>query len=243
MRAEQLEVLMAVEKDTIRTATFSGDVQMDASGDQPMQGNAGRVILNFVGKNQPTSVRAEQNVKLQQHQRPATAQAEAQDLEITAPAIDFFFSKTRHMERAETSGPPQIALRPSDGNSLAQQTLVTAAKFVASFDKAGLNSVHGASNARIATTTPGESDRISTSDSLDVLFRPGKGIESIAQQDNFIYVDGERKAWAKRARYTSGRSNPCPDGIAANCGWRYDEYGEFDEDGPFDRRRHRRRRC
>src|SRR5262249_23514457 len=121
---------------------------------------------------------------------------------ITAPAMDFFFSKTRHMERAETSGPPQIALRPSDGNSLGQQTVVTAAKFVASFDKKGLNSIHGAPSARIVTITPGEADRVSTSDSLDAVLRPGKGIESITQQSNFAYVDGERKAWATRARYT-----------------------------------------
>jgi lipopolysaccharide export system protein LptA len=175
---------------------------MDAAGAQPMQGNAGRVVINFAGKNQPTSVRAENNVKLLQHQRPAEVQAEAQDLEITAPAMDFFFSKTRHMERAETSGPPQIALRPSDSNSLSQQTLVTATKFVAAFDKAGLTSVHGSPNARIVTVTPGESDRVSTSDTLDAIFRPGKGIDSITQQDNFVYMDGERKAWAKRARYT-----------------------------------------
>ena len=202
LRSEQLEVLMAEQKDTVRTATFSGKVQMESSGDQPIEGNAGRVTVNFTGKNQPTSVRAEDNVKLLQHQRPAVAQSEAQELEITAPTMDFFFSKTRHMERAETSGPPQIALRPSEANSLAQQTLVTAEKFIAHFDKGGLNSVHGAANARIVTVTPGESDRISTSDTLDAVFRPGKGIESVTQQDSFAYLDGDRKAWAKRARYT-----------------------------------------
>src|SRR5262249_29499183 len=91
---------------------------------------------------------------------------------------------------------------PSDPNSLAQQTLVTATKFVAAFDKVGLTSVHGSPNARIVTQTPGESDRVSTSDTFDAVFRPGKGIDSITQQDNFAYVDGERKGWAKRARYT-----------------------------------------
>ena len=59
LRAEQLEVLMAEQRDTVRNATFSGNVQMEASGDQPMLGNAGRVILNFAGKNQPTNVHAE----------------------------------------------------------------------------------------------------------------------------------------------------------------------------------------
>ncbi|HSS96813.1 MAG TPA: LPS export ABC transporter periplasmic protein LptC [Terriglobales bacterium] len=201
LRSEQLEVLMTEQKDTVRTATFSGNVQMEASGDQPMQGNAGRIIVNFSGKNQPASVRAEDSVKLLQHQRPAAAQAEAQDLEITAPAMNFFF-KAKHMERAETSGPPQIVLRPSNANSVLQQTVVTAGKFVANFDKKGLNSVRGAPSARIVTSTPGESDRISTSDMFEAIFRPGKGIESITQQDNFAYVDDDRKAWAKYARYT-----------------------------------------
>jgi lipopolysaccharide export system protein LptA len=37
---------------------------------------------------------------------------------------------------------------------------------------------------------------------LDVSFRPTGGIESIVQQGNLAYVDGDRKAWAERARYT-----------------------------------------
>jgi len=201
--ADQLEVLITEKGENVSTATFSGNVQVDASGDQPTQGNAGRVVLHFTGRNQLARARAEGNVKLLQHQKPAAVHGEAQDLEISAPAIDFFFSKSRRMERAETSGPPQIVLRPSDANSLSQQTLVTAAKFVAGFDKTGLSSVRGASNARIITVTPGESDRVSTSDTLDVSFHPGKGLESIAQKGTFAYVDGERKAWAASARYTT----------------------------------------
>ena len=34
-----------------RSATFSGDVRMENSGPQPMQGSAGRVVLNFTGNN------------------------------------------------------------------------------------------------------------------------------------------------------------------------------------------------
>jgi lipopolysaccharide export system protein LptA len=149
-------------------------------------------------------VRAEHDVKLLQHQKPATAQAEAQDLEITSPAIDFFFSKSRHMERAETSGQPQITLRPAGPHSLSQQTVVTAARFEARFGPTGLTSIHGSPDARIVTVTPGQPDRVSTSDAFDVAFRAGKGVESITQQGNFAYVDEERKAWGKTARYTPG---------------------------------------
>ncbi len=37
---------------------------------------------------------------------------------------------------------------------------------------------------------------------LDVDFRPAGGVESITQQGNLIYADGERRATADRARYT-----------------------------------------
>jgi lipopolysaccharide export system protein LptA len=202
LNAEQLEVFTTANGEKVRTASFIGNVQIDASGDQPIQGNAGRVTLNFHRNNQLADVHADGNVKLLQHQKPANVQAEAQDLEITAPAMNFFFSKTRHVERAETSGPPQIAIRPTDPNSLSQQTVVTAARFEAGFGKTGLTSIHGSPDARIITVTPGQPDRVSTSDVLDVVFRPGKGIESITQQGNFAYADGDRKAWATRARYT-----------------------------------------
>jgi lipopolysaccharide export system protein LptA len=193
---------MADER-ALRSAIFSGDVQIEATGEQPIQGNAGRVVLNFAGKNLLTTVHTEEKVRLVQHQKPTAGTTGAQDVEIAASALDFFLSKTRHMERAETSGAAQIALRPTDLTPTAQQTLITAAKFEAHFNKKGiLASVHGAPDARIITTTPGQSDRVSTSEVLDVSFRPGKGIESITQQGNFAYFDGERKAWATRAVYT-----------------------------------------
>src|SRR5580700_5619608 len=152
-RSEQLELTMAKQRDTLRTAVFSGDVQAQvavaqpmeearprepapsaaegsnsanatASTDQtpqewPMQGKAGRVILEFSGKNLLAKVHAEDHVKLLQHQRPASASAGAQDLELTTQVIDFFAAnlargdKATHLDRAETSGAAQIAIRPT----------------------------------------------------------------------------------------------------------------------------------
>src|SRR4029077_6812470 len=63
-------------------------------------------------------------------------------------------------------------------------------------------SVHGAPDARIVSQNPGQPDRISTSRVLDAAFQPGSGIQSIVQQGSVAYVDGERKAWGERARYT-----------------------------------------
>ena len=80
---------------------------------------------------------------------------------------------------------------------------MTAGKFQARFDDLGqLASVHGAPDARIVSKTPGQPDRVSTSDTLDASFHPGSGIDSIVQQGNMAYVDGDRKAWGDRAIYT-----------------------------------------
>jgi lipopolysaccharide export system protein LptA len=203
LRSAKLEVLMSEQRDMLRSAVFSGDVHMESTGDQPMLGDAGRVVLNFTGKNLLTSIHTGDNVKLIQHQKPAAGTTNAQDVEITASAVDFLLSKNHRMQNAQTLGAARIALRPTDPGPNAQQTLVTAVKFEAHFDKAGiLTSVHGAPDTRIVTVTPGQPDRVSTSDVLDAVFRPRKGIESITQQGNFAYVDGERKAWCTRALYT-----------------------------------------
>ncbi len=217
--SEQLELVMAQQHDTLRTAVFSGDVeiklarasdqtQTSAHPDEkpqewPMRGNAGRVVLDFSGKNLLTKVHAEDHVKLLQHQNTTSAQ----DLELTAQGMDFFMAdlsrakQESHLDRAETSGTAEITIRPAAGKG--PQTVVTAAKFDAHFDGAGqFTSVHGAPDARIVSQNPGEPDRVSTSRVLDATFQPGTGIQSIVQQGSVAYVDGERKAWGDRARYT-----------------------------------------
>ncbi len=136
-----------------------------------------------------------------QHQKPASASASAQDVEVTASVIDFVVADGRRLQRADTGGAAQIALRPVPGTG--QQTLVTAGKFKAVFDDLGqLASVHGAPNARIVSQDPGQPDRVSTSNMLDASFRPGSGIDSIVQQGSVAYADSDRKAWGDHAIYT-----------------------------------------
>jgi len=211
-RSEQLDLIMAKDRAILQTAIFSGDVRAQVLGAQPIEGKAGRVILDFSeshssrkkdsGKNFLTKVHAEDHVKLLQHQNRANASASAQDMELTASGIDFFVAnKQSHVDRAETSGTAQIALRLATAGG--PETLVTAAKFEAHFDDSGqLSSVHGAPDARIVSQNPGQPDRVSNSRVLDAIFQPGSGIQTLVQQGNVTYVDGERKAWGDRARYT-----------------------------------------
>jgi lipopolysaccharide export system protein LptA len=245
-RSNELELIMAEQHDTLRTAIFSGDVRAQVartnsmeggraetedgrprpskpdefSSDRtqppqapPMEGKAGRVVLDFAetkasrkrnspSKNLLTKIHAEDHVVLSQHQAPANPASSAQDLELTASGIDFLLANQQnHLDRAETSGAAQIVIRPSAGAG--SQTVVTAAKFNAHFDDSGqLSSVHGAPDARIISKNPAQADRVSTSRILDATFQPGSGIDTLVQQGNVAYVDGERKAWGDHARYT-----------------------------------------
>ena len=201
VESDQMELLVAEKQDAIRSATFSGNVRIENSGPQPVQGNAGRVVLNFTGNNVLSTVHTQDNVRMVQHQKPASASASAQDVEITASVIDFVLANGRRLQRANTSGAAQVALRPVSGTG--QQTLVTAGKLQAGFDDLGqLASVHGAPNAHIVSQMPGQPDRVSTSDTLDASFHPGSGIDSLMQQGSVAYADGDRKAWGDRATYT-----------------------------------------
>ena len=201
-RARQLELLMGEQRDTLRTAILSGDVQMESLGPEPMQGTAGRVVLNFGAKNVLATVHADENVHMLQHQKPSSPSAVAQDLELTAPAADFVLASGKRLARAKTAGASEMKIRPTPP-AKGPETVVTAGKFEAGFNSEGeLVSVHGAPNARIANSGPGQPSRVSTSTMLDAAFIPGKGVESVAQQGNVAYVDGDLKAWADRARYT-----------------------------------------
>jgi lipopolysaccharide export system protein LptA len=200
-RAEQLELVMG-RNNVLRSAVFSGDVRAEVSGAQPLQANAGRVVLDFAGKkNLLTKVHTEENVKLVQHHGPSGPSSIPQDFELTAPVVDFLLANENHLDHAETAGAAQIVLSPANGGGA--QTLVTAGKFDAHFDDSGqVSSVHGAPDARIVSKNPGQPDRISTSRMVDATFRPGSGIDSVLQQGSVAYSDGDRQAWGDRARYT-----------------------------------------
>jgi lipopolysaccharide export system protein LptA len=201
-QGDQLELFVGARQEGLRTAILSGNVTAEMAGAQPMQASAGRVVLDFAAGNQVTKVRAEENARLIQHQTSSDASHTSQDLELTATAVDFWLTGSSRLERAETSGTAQIAIRPTALGE-GQQTVVTAGKFDAHFDGSGqLSAVHGAPDAHIVSKNPGQPDRVSTSHMLDATFRPGRGIESLVQQGSIVYNDGDRRAWSDLGRYT-----------------------------------------
>ena len=80
---------------------------------------------------------------------------------------------------------------------------MTAGKFTTTFtERNRLANLHGEPDARIVSSKPGQPDRVSTGQTLDVAFRPEGGIASIVQQGKLEYFDGPRQASADRATYT-----------------------------------------
>lgn len=224
-RAAQAEFTMNRAQDGFSRAVFSGDVQLESKGERPSRVNAGRVLVDFATRNQVEKIHAEDNVKLAEFAsageantgKPvpgaatripaggdggsASTKSNGQQIEIASPAMDFAVAEGKRLARAETSSPASITVLPvpSDGSS----TIVTAAKFVATFDDDNrLGTVHGAPDAKVVSTAPGQPERVSTSQQIDAAFRPTGGIDTVVQQGNVQYVDGERQARADRARYT-----------------------------------------
>jgi len=225
-RADQAEMLLTGKQNLLHTATLTGKVHVERIGAQPMQGDAGRAILDFSGQNQLQKVHAVDGVRLAQHatsSHPTTANSSPpQDFDITAPVIDFFVADGNRLDRAETSGTAQITITPAQASiplnastsapASAQRTVITAGRFDAKFaatpdGSSRLTSVHGAPDAKLVNLAPGLPDRVSTSQTLDAAFLPEGGIASIIQQGSVAYTDGQApekrtQAWADKALYT-----------------------------------------
>src|SRR5215469_285441 len=221
--SDEAVFLLQGDEDLLHTATLRGNVHFEQTGAASMQGEAGRVIVDFAGQNQVQKVHALDGARIAQSgaESEKTAQkggtSAPQDFELTAPIIDFTVAEGRVLRHATTSGAAQIRITQTGGApaspapSSPPRTVVTAGKFDADFaEQSGrnaLSTIHGAPDARIVSTAAGHPDRISTSDSVDAIFLTQGGIESVTQRGNFVYTDGQppdkqMRAWATTAHYT-----------------------------------------
>jgi len=223
LSAQKLEVRMK-PGNAVENVVLTGDVHLKTEGASSAEAWAERAVISLSNRNVITRIHAEGQVKLLQHARSqgqetltasnrapaatpkqrASSGSQAQNIEVTAPAMDFIVAGGQRLKSAETIGAPQISLIPSDVRN-GMQTRATADKFTAMFDSSGqLSKVHGETNVRVVSATAGanEAERVSTSDSIDALFRPGTGVEALLQQGHFTYSGGTQKAFADHARYT-----------------------------------------
>jgi lipopolysaccharide export system protein LptA len=219
-RSDQGEMLLTGKQNLLRTATLTGNVHVERLGSQPMQGDAGRAILDFLGQNQLQKVQAMDGVRLAQHGAhtdASTTSSPPQDFDLTAPVVDFFVAEGKRLDHAETSGAAKITITPIENSNKAGQqpsarTVVTAGRFDAKFaatpeGSSRVTSIHGAPDAKIVNQTPGLPERVSTSQTLDAAFFPEGGISSVVQMGSVAYDDGQppskrTQAWADKALYT-----------------------------------------
>ncbi|SPF31290.1 OstA-like protein [Candidatus Sulfotelmatobacter kueseliae] len=234
-RADQAEFLLAEKQNLLRFAILTGNVHVDQTGPQPIEGDAGRVVVDFAGQNQMQKVHAVDGARLTEKaegtKKPGLS-SPSQDFELTAPVIDFTVAKGHILDRAETSGAAQIVISPAREASSAdaassraglvpgapaQRTVVTAGKFEAKFatDQAAtgtrrthLTTIHGAPDARIVNSAAGQPDRVSTSESVEATFFPQGGIDAITQQGNVAYDDGQTPDKRMQAWASSARYTP-----------------------------------
>jgi lipopolysaccharide export system protein LptA len=196
--ARQLDLRVGAD-GMLHEATLLGDVHFESLAEGGIKGSAGRTVLHFAKSNVIKNVHADQGVILT---RPATAKADRQSFEVTAPAMDFLVAGGRLIRSVETSGPPRIAVSSAGGAKASESAVITSGKFMATFDDKGQPAtVHGGPDCRIVTKSPGKPDRVSTSQTLDAEFQRG-GIAALLQTGNFTYNDGQVKAWAGSGRYT-----------------------------------------
>ncbi len=175
-RSDHAELFLTGARNLLTTAILTGNVQLASLGAQPADAAAGRATLHFAGQQMLKTVHAEDGVRLtQKSSRTGTLVAAAapgsssasssassselsstpakggtQDVEMTAPVMDFIVKDGRLLERAETSGPPQIVITQPGAN---QKTVVTAAKFTAKFTENNrLATLHGEPDAKIVSS-------------------------------------------------------------------------------------------
>lgn len=182
-------------KSELQNATMSGNVSLNSKGAQQFSANSGKVQLTFGRDNAITKARALDNATLQQVADGRTSQIKAQ-------TIDFFFGANNRVSRAETSGASELQLSQTDGS----KTIVNAAKFNAAFDAQNrIRSVQGTDQVKVVASAPNAPDRVTTSRTVTAQFDAGRsgGIQTITQEGDFKYAEGQRTGSAERAQYSA----------------------------------------
>ncbi len=198
-RADNMEAFVSQGGDEIERAEFSGNVHFQSLVPGQGTGSANRVLMRFASGNLVEKVHAAGDVQLFREGVASAGQTLGQDLEVSAPVLDALIADGKRMASATAPPGSRIVIRSARTK---QQTIITADQFDAMFDSLGaMRSLHGAPHARIVTQNPGQPNRVSTSDALDVNFTPGAGIASVLQNGHVVYHDGSHQAFADNASY------------------------------------------
>ena len=212
-------------KNSLQQAIVSGGAKFDSRGGSIAHGSADTFVVDFEDQNQPSRFHLVKNARMKQDPQPGKSGNSGQPMEIAADQIDFQLENGNQIKTADTVGKAWITILPMPAESRSQPakgnknqdmsggnstTVATAGKFHATFDDNNhLQTLHGWPNAKIVSSTPGDPDKTSTSDQLDVGFSPDGGVQKLIQTGNFEYHEpsanpntGGRAAFAQVATYT-----------------------------------------
>jgi lipopolysaccharide export system protein LptA len=212
-------------KNSIAQAIISGGAKFDSHGASVAHGSADTFVLDFAEQNEPSRFHMVKNARMRQDPQPAKSGSSGQPMEIAADQLDFQLVNGNQLKTADTLGKAWITILPKPPASQPaanaakknqglggsnSTTVASASKFHATFDDSNhLQTLHGWPNARIVSSTPGDPDKVSTSDKLDVTFAPDGGVQNLIQTGNFAYHEpsgnpnaGGNAAFADMATYT-----------------------------------------
>ena len=214
-------------QNTLSHAIISGGATFETQGQTIAHGSADKFVLDFEGKNQASRLHMVTNARLRQDPSPANSgrvsgkaapQGSGQPMEIAADQLDFQLEAGNQLKSADTVGKALITILPApagakpakSGTGSNATTVASAGKFHANFaNQNRLETLQGWPDSRIVSSTPGEPDKVSTADKLDVSFAPDGGVQKLIQSGHFAYHEpppnpttGGRNAFADTATYT-----------------------------------------
>ncbi len=213
--------------NSVKQAILTGGSKFVTRGDNLTHGSADTFIVDFDDQNQPGRFHMVTNARMHQEPhpgKPGTGPASGQPMDVIADALDFQLANGSDLKTADTIGKAQIVILPGapkppggskSGDKNADDmsnstTVATAGHFHAIFgDGNQMQSLHGAPDSRIVSTSPGQPEKVSTSEKLDVAFDADGGVQKLVQTGNFEYHEpsanpgtGGRAAFAEKATYT-----------------------------------------
>lgn len=212
-------------QNAVQQAILTGGAQYNTRGENLSHGSADTFILDFEADNQPKLFHMLKNARMRQDPQPGKSGSSGQPMEIAADQLHFVLENGNELKTGNTVGTAQITIFPSpagakpakaslkpgqDFGSANSTTVATAGKFNASFGPGNrMQTLHGSPEARIVSTSPGQPDKVSTSQNLDVAFAPDGGAEKLVQTGDFVYREpsskpdtGGRAMFADKATYT-----------------------------------------
>ncbi len=213
--------------NSVQHAILTGGARFVTRGDNLTHGTADTFVLDVDDQNQPARFHMVTNARLHQEPhpgKPGVGPASGQPMDVIADALDFQLANGSDLKTADTIGKAQIVIlpnpaKPSGGLKSSDKsaddmststTVATAGHFHATFgDGNQMQALHGAPDSRIVSTSPGQPEKVSTADKLDVAFDSDGGVQKLIQTGNFEYHEppakpdtGGRAAFADKATYT-----------------------------------------